>query len=107
MSSETIAEKIKYYRKKLNLSQEELGQKLFVSKQTISLWEKGQTVPTVDNLIRLKEIFSVSSGRVHEKNFHGQSCGRRVQCRRLERFGHAKNCARAEQLGDGFYFQRR
>lgn len=56
----TAGEKINFYRKKLGLSQEELGQKLLVSRQTISLWEKGQTVPTIDNLIRLKEIFGVS-----------------------------------------------
>ena len=56
----TSGEKINYYRKQLGLSQEELGQKLLVSRQTISLWEKGQTVPTIDNLIRLKEIFGVS-----------------------------------------------
>lgn len=55
-----IGEKIQFYRKKLDLSQEELGQKLLVSRQTVSLWEKGQTVPTIDNLIRLKEIFGVS-----------------------------------------------
>ena len=42
------------------MSQEELGQKLLVSRQTISLWEKDQTVPTIDNLIRLREIFGVS-----------------------------------------------
>ena len=30
---------------------EGLGQKLLVSRQTISLWEKDQTVPTIDNLI--------------------------------------------------------
>ncbi len=42
------------------MSQDELGQKLLVSRQTISLWEKDQTVPTIDNLIRLKEIFGVS-----------------------------------------------
>ncbi len=56
----TSGEKINYYRKQLGLSQEELGQKLLVSRQTISLWEKDQTVPTIDNLIRLKEIFGVS-----------------------------------------------
>ncbi|MBQ8576295.1 MAG: helix-turn-helix transcriptional regulator [Clostridia bacterium] len=56
----TSGEKINYYRKQLGLSQEELGQKLLVSRQTVSLWEKGQTVPTIDNLIRLKEIFGVS-----------------------------------------------
>ena len=42
------------------MSQEELGNLLFVSRQTVSLWENNQTVPTVDNLVRLKEIFGVS-----------------------------------------------
>ena len=56
----TIGEKIYKCRKENNLSQEELGKKLFVSKQTISLWEKDQTVPTIDNLMKLKEIFGVS-----------------------------------------------
>lgn len=56
----TVGEKIQKYRKDLDLSQEELGQKLLVSRQTISLWEKDQTAPTIDNLIRLREIFGVS-----------------------------------------------
>lgn len=56
----TIGENIQEHRKKLGLSQEELGQKLFVSRQTISLWEKDQTLPTIENLKRLKEIFNVS-----------------------------------------------
>ena len=55
-----VGEKILMYRKRLGMSQDELAQKLLVSRQTISLWEKGQTVPTIDNLIRLKEIFGVS-----------------------------------------------
>lgn len=55
-----VGEKIQAYRKALGISQEELGQRLLVSRQTISLWEKGQTMPTIDNLIRLKEIFGVS-----------------------------------------------
>ncbi len=56
----TVGEKIQYYRKLSGLSQEELGQKLLVSRQTISQWENDQTVPTIDNLLRLKEIFGVS-----------------------------------------------
>ena len=56
----TVGEKIQMYRKQFDLSQEELGQKLLVSRQTISLWEKDQTVPTIDNLIRLREIFGTS-----------------------------------------------
>ena len=56
----TVGEKIQFYRKKIGVSQEELGQKMLVSRQTVSLWEMDKTLPTVDNLIRLKEIFSVS-----------------------------------------------
>ena len=56
----TIGEKIQFNRKKLQLSQEDLAKKLFVSRQTISLWEKDETVPTIDNLIHLKEIFGIS-----------------------------------------------
>lgn len=56
----TISEKIQQYRKKAGLSQEELAKTLLVSRQTISLWENGQTLPTIDNLIRLRDIFGVS-----------------------------------------------
>lgn len=55
-----IGSNIQFYRKRLGLSQEDLGQKLLVSRQTISLWEKGQTMPTIDNMLRLKEIFGIS-----------------------------------------------
>lgn len=56
----TVGEKIQKYRKAIGMSQAELGQKLLVSRQTISLWEKDQTVPTIDNLMRLREVFGVS-----------------------------------------------
>lgn len=56
----TVGEKIQFYRKKIGLSQEDLGQKMLVSRQTVSLWEMDKTLPTVDNLMRLGEIFSVS-----------------------------------------------
>ena len=56
----TVGEKIQLYRKQIGLSQEELGQKMLVSRQTVSLWEMDKTLPTVDNLIRLKEIFAVT-----------------------------------------------
>lgn len=56
----TVGQKIQFYRKRQNMSQEQLGQLLFVSRQTISLWEKDQTLPTIDNLLKLREIFGVS-----------------------------------------------
>ena len=56
----TVGQRIQHYRKLQGLSQEELGQKLLVSRQTVSLWENDQTLPTIDNLVRLKEIFGVA-----------------------------------------------
>ncbi len=56
----TVGEKIQYYRKKSGISQEELGQKMLVSRQTISLWEMDKTLPTIDNLMRLRELFSIT-----------------------------------------------
>ncbi len=55
-----IGENIQKLRKEMGLSQEELGQKILVSRQTVSQWETGQTVPSIDNLVLLKEIFGVS-----------------------------------------------
>ncbi len=52
--------RIQYYRKKLGLSQEELGEQLFVSRQTVSQWENGQTMPSIDSLTRLRTVFGVS-----------------------------------------------
>ena len=55
----TIGEKIQFYRRKTGLSQEDLAKMMVLSRQTISLWEIDKTVPTLDNMIRLKEIFGV------------------------------------------------
>ncbi|MBR5460720.1 MAG: helix-turn-helix transcriptional regulator [Clostridia bacterium] len=62
-----IGERIQYYRKKKGLSQEELGTRLHLSRQTVSLWEKGQTLPTIDNLLRLREIFDTSLDELVEE----------------------------------------
>lgn len=56
----TVGEKIQYYRKQNGMSLEELGQKLVVSRQTVSLWEMDKTLPTVENLRLLKDVLSVS-----------------------------------------------
>lgn len=69
----TVGEKIQQYRKQLKLSQDELGQRLLVSRQTVSLWEKDQTLPTIDNLIRLKEIFGVSVDNILGFESNGQA----------------------------------
>lgn len=55
-----IGTKILEYRKKVGLSQEELGFELNVSRQSVSLWETNQAQPTIENLKSLAIIFNVS-----------------------------------------------
>lgn len=56
-----LSDNIKNFRKQINMSQDELAERLGVSRQSISLWETGQTQPTIDNIIALSKIFNVSS----------------------------------------------
>lgn len=53
-------EKLLELRKQKGWSQEELGNKLDVSRQTISKWEIGATTPELENLVILSEIFDIS-----------------------------------------------
>ena len=55
-----FGEKLTNYRKKAGLSQEALGEKLNVTRQTVSKWELGQTAPGMDDLSRMSELFNVS-----------------------------------------------
>ena len=59
MTIET-ANRLVELRKKNNLSQEELAEKLGVSRQAISKWERSEASPDTDNLIALAEIYGMS-----------------------------------------------
>ena len=47
-------------RTKKNMSQDELAEKLFVTRQAVSRWENGETVPNTETLKLLSELFDVS-----------------------------------------------
>lgn len=55
-----VGNKISQYRKKACLSQDELADKLFVTRQALSKWENGQAIISIDTLLNLCKIFSVS-----------------------------------------------
>ncbi len=55
-----LGEKILKMRKEHNLSQEQLAEKLNVSRQTISNWENGKFYPDIDGLVNLSKCFNVS-----------------------------------------------
>ena len=55
-----LSEKLYSLRKKSGLSQEQLAEQLGVSRQAISKWESGQSVPESDKLITISNYFNVS-----------------------------------------------
>ena len=55
-----IGEYLMRARKRKGLSQEEVANSLNVSRQSVSLWECDQTVPTLDNLIALSKLYDTS-----------------------------------------------
>lgn len=54
-----LNEKLHSYRKKSGLSQQELAEQLDVSRQSVSKWETGITVPSVEKLILLSKLYNV------------------------------------------------
>ena len=55
-----LGKQIKRYRMEANLSQEELADKVFVSRQTISNWENDKNYPDIKSLVLMSEVFHVS-----------------------------------------------
>lgn len=55
-----IATKLKNARKEAKLTQEEIAEKLGVSRQTISNWENGKSYPDIISVIKLSDIYSIT-----------------------------------------------
>lgn len=69
----SIPKNIKRLRQKAGMTQEQLAAKMFVTRQTVSLWENGKTQPDIQTLERLTEVFEVDLrevlyGKHTEKN---------------------------------------
>lgn len=56
-----LANKIIELRKKAGLSQEELAEKLGVSRQSVSKWEMAQSTPDLNRILKMSEVFGVTT----------------------------------------------
>lgn len=56
-----FSEKVMVLRKKKGWSQEELADKLDISRQSVSKWESGTSIPDIDKIIMLSQLFAVST----------------------------------------------
>lgn len=55
-----LAENLQMLRRRMNLSQEDLAEKCQVSRQAIAKWESGESVPTIDKLVFLADLYELS-----------------------------------------------
>lgn len=56
-----IADRIQHLRKAEGLSQEELADKVGVSRQAVSKWESGQSTPELDKVVMMSDLFKVTT----------------------------------------------
>ena len=54
----SFGENMVYLRKKMQITQEELAEKMYVSRQTISRWETDQVLPDIDTIVKLCDMFN-------------------------------------------------
>ena len=57
----TFSDKLIALRKKAGWSQEELAEKLAVTRQSVSKWESAQSMPDIDKILQLSSLFSVTT----------------------------------------------
>lgn len=81
-----LSEKIIYLRKKTGWSQEQLADQLDISRQSVSKWESGTSVPELDKIIKISDIFNVSTDYLLKEDItepgpekRMDSCGDRLQ----------------------------
>ena len=82
-----VGEKILQLRKKMGLSQEELAEKLNVTRQTISKWETNQSSPDFEKIVPLCDLFEITTDELlrgkseNIKNLDDSKIRRKTACK--------------------------
>ena len=63
-----IAEKIAALRRRSGWSQEELAEKMSISRQSVSKWESGASIPDLDKVLKMSELFGVTTDYLLKDN---------------------------------------
>lgn len=62
-----IGSTLKYYRQRQRMTQKQVAEKLHVTPQTISKWERDKSYPDIEQLVALSELFHVNINRLVTK----------------------------------------
>ena len=69
-----FADKLIHLRKKAGWSQEELAEQMNVTRQSVSKWEGVQSVPDLEKMVRLSELFEVSTDYLLKDEIENVEC---------------------------------
>ena len=83
-----LAEKIALLRRKNGWSQEELANQLAVSRQAVSKWESGASIPDLDKILKLSELFQVTTDYLLKDALEQPDAAAAVQPEELDREPH-------------------
>ena len=75
-------------RKSNNLTQDEMAKKLFVTRQAVSRWENGETIPNVDTLKLISNIFDISINSLITDNKLNDTRDDKINSNRFLGFAH-------------------
>ena len=99
-----LADKIAELRKKNGWSQEELADKLDVSRQSISKWESAQSIPDMNRIMKMSEVFGVSTDLLLKDNLEITDDRESVDA--VEQYGNARAVS-MEEAGEFLSFRAR
>lgn len=84
-----LGKQIKIYRQEEKLSQEELADRVYVSRQTISNWENDKSYPDVNSLVLLSEVFHISLDKLIKGDIEMmKNVINKEDVLKLNRYGH-------------------
>ena len=67
-----LADKIMNLRKKCGWSQEELAEQLGISRQSVSKWESGMSIPDLEKIVKMSALFGVSTDYLLKDEIEGE-----------------------------------
>ncbi len=73
-----LADKIIRLRKKNGWSQEELANKMNVSRQAVSKWESAQSIPDIEKILQLSELFGVTTDYLLKDEFEKEEDSKNI-----------------------------
>jgi len=99
-----LAEKIVRLRKQVGWSQEDLAEKMDVSRQSVSKWEATNSIPDLNKIIKLADLFEVSTDYLLKdevevsESFNGSSDGNAIQISLEQAMNYVDNKVKESQL---------